>query len=60
MRFPEKNNPPLLYKQPQIPKPFFTGEVLQPSDHLCGCPLHPFKQLHNFIVFRASDLGTVF
>jgi len=26
----------LRAEQPQLSQPFLTGEVLQPSDHLCG------------------------
>ena len=34
------SEPSLLQaEQAQVPQPFFTGEVLQPSDHLCGPPL---------------------
>ena len=33
-------------KQAQLPQPFFIGEVLQPSDHLCVPTLDRFQQLH--------------
>jgi len=29
-----------------FPQPAFVGEVLQPSDYLCGPPMKPFQQLH--------------
>ena len=32
-------------KQAQFPQPFFTGEVLQPSDYLSGPPLDQFQEL---------------
>jgi len=36
----------LQAKQAQLPQPFFIGEMLQPSDHLQGPPLHLLQQLH--------------
>ena len=46
----------LQTEQAQLPKPVFTGEVLQSSDHLCGPPLDPLQQF--FLVLRATDLDT--
>ena len=45
--------------QAQLPQPVFIGEVLQPSDRLCGPPLDPLQQLHIFPVLGALDLDTV-
>ena len=49
----------LQTERAQTPQPFFTGEVLQPSDHLHGPPLEPLQQLHVFLVLGALDLDTV-
>ena len=38
----------------QLPQPFFTGEVLQPSHHLHGPPLDPLQQLHIFLVLSCQ------
>ena len=45
--------------QAQLPQPVFIGEVLQPSDHLCGPPLDPLQQLPVFLVQGAPDLDSV-
>ena len=37
---------------------FFTGKVLQPSDHSCSPPLDPLQQLHIHLVLRAPGLET--
>ena len=42
-------------QQAQLPSPVFTGEVLQPSDHLCGPP----QKLPIFLVFEAPELDAV-
>ena len=44
----------LQAEQPQLSQPFFTGEVLQPSDHFHHPPADP---LH-FTVLRATELDT--
>ena len=49
----------LQAKQAQIPQPFFTGEVLQPSDHLCGHPLDLLQQLCILPALGAPDLDTL-
>ncbi|KAK4827923.1 hypothetical protein QYF61_022371 [Mycteria americana] len=49
----------LQAEQPQVSQPFFTGEVLQPSDHFCSPPLDPLQQLHVFPVLRAPELDSV-
>ena len=49
----------LQIKQAQLPQPFFTGEVLQPSDHLCGTSLDPIQQLHILPVLGAPELNAV-
>ena len=41
-------------------QPFRIGEVLQPSDHLCGPPLDPLQQVHVFLVLRAPELEAGF
>jgi len=38
----------LQSEQTQLPQPFFTGDVLQPSGHLSGPPLDPLQQLPVF------------
>ena len=50
---------PLQAKQAQFPQPFLTGEVLQPSDHLCGPPLDPLQELHILPVLGAPGLDAV-
>ncbi|SGA33935.1 Uncharacterised protein [Chlamydia abortus] len=47
---------PLQTKQAQFHQPFFTGEVLQPSDHLCGPPLDLIQQVCVFPVLGAPGL----
>jgi len=47
----------LQAEQGQLPQPFL-GEVLQPSDRLCGPPLNPLQQLHVFLVLEAPGLNT--
>ncbi len=49
----------LQIEQAQLSQPVFIGEVLQPSDRLCGPPLHPLEQLHIFLVLWAPDLDTI-
>ena len=44
-------------KQAQLPQPVFTGDVLQPSEHLRGPPLDPLQQPCILLVL---ELGTVF
>ena len=43
---------PPIAKQAQLAKSFFTGEVLQPSHHLCRPPLDLLQQFHVFLVSR--------
>jgi len=50
----------LQAEQAQFPQPVFGGEVLQPSDHLCGFPLDPLQKLHIFLVLGAPSLATIF
>jgi len=53
-------DPSLLQaKQAQFTQPFFIGEVLQPSDHLCGPPQDPLQELHVLPVLGATGLDTV-
>ena len=52
--------PSLLHtKQAQLPQPFFLGEVLQPSDHLCGSPLELYGQLSILIALGDCDVDAV-
>jgi len=46
-------------EQPQFPQPVPVGEVLQPSDHLCGPPLDLLQQLHVLPVLGTPELNTV-
>ncbi|KAK4829553.1 hypothetical protein QYF61_005222 [Mycteria americana] len=46
----------LQAEQPQLSQPGLVGEVLQPSDHLCGPPLDPLQQLHVLPVLRTPGL----
>ena len=43
-------------EEPQFSQLFLIGEVLQPSDQLCGPPLDPLQQLHVLLVLRAPEL----
>ena len=43
----------------RIIKPVFVGEVLQPSDQLCGPHADPLQQLPVLLVLGAADLDTV-
>jgi len=43
----------------QFPQPFFTGELLQPSDHLSGPPLDPLQELHVLLVLGVPGLDSV-
>ena len=49
----------LQAKQAQFPQPFFIGEVLQPSDHLCGPPLDVLQQLCTLPILGASGQDAV-
>ena len=49
----------LQAEQAQLLQPLFTGEVLQPSDHLCGPPLDPLQQLLIFPVLGTPDLDAL-
>ncbi|KAK4807117.1 hypothetical protein QYF61_018458 [Mycteria americana] len=49
----------LQAERPQLSQPFFTGEVLQPSDHLRGPPLDPLQQVHVFLVLGTPELDAV-
>ena len=42
----------------EIPQPFFTGEVFQPSDHPCGLCLDPLQNLLIFLVLKDPELDT--
>ena len=45
------SEPSLLQaEQPQLSQPVPVGEVLQPSDHLCGLSLGLLQQLHVLLV----------
>ena len=58
MRFPQS----LLSSRMSKPKSlnlFFTGELLQPSDHPPGPLLDLFRQLHVFLVLGAPELDAV-
>ena len=55
----------LQAEQAQLPQPVFVGEVLQPSDHLCGPPLDPLQQLlicslpfEAFSLMDSEQMGT--
>ena len=50
---------PLQDEKAQLPQPFLTGKVLQPSDHLHGPPSDPLQQLHIFLMLGAPDLDAV-
>ena len=43
----------------RIIKPVFVGDVLQPSDQLCGPHADPLQQLPVLLVLGAADLDTV-
>ena len=43
----------LQAKQAKLPQPLFIGEVLQPTDHLCGPPLDLLQQLRTLPVLGA-------
>ena len=49
----------LQAKQSQFPQSFLLGEVLQPSGHLNGPRLGPFKELCVFFLLGAPGLGAV-
>ncbi|KAK4825708.1 hypothetical protein QYF61_002067 [Mycteria americana] len=49
----------LQAEQPQLSHPVFTGEVLQPSDHLRGPPLDSLQQLHVLLMLGAPELNAV-
>jgi len=49
----------LQAEQVQLPQPVFVGEVLQPSEHLCGPSLDLLLLLHIFPVLRAPGLDAV-
>jgi len=46
-------------EQSQVPQAVFIGEVLQPSDHLCGSPLDLLQQLLILPVLEAPGLDAV-
>ncbi|KAK4817241.1 hypothetical protein QYF61_005263 [Mycteria americana] len=48
-----------LAEQPQLSQPVFTGEVLQPSDHLCGPPLDSLQQVHVLLMLGTPELDAV-
>ena len=48
----------LQSEQSQFPQPFFTGEVLQPSDHPCHPPLDLIQKFHILPVLGAPGLDT--
>ncbi|XP_075596540.1 protein shortage in chiasmata 1 ortholog [Balearica regulorum gibbericeps] len=49
----------LQAEQPQLSQPVFTGEVLQPSDHLHVPPLGSLQQVHVFLVLGTPELDAV-
>ncbi|KAK4826170.1 hypothetical protein QYF61_006032 [Mycteria americana] len=49
----------LQAEQPQLSQPVFTGEVLQPSDHLCGPLLDSLQQLHVLLTLGTPELNAV-
>ncbi|KAK4831476.1 hypothetical protein QYF61_017724 [Mycteria americana] len=49
----------LQAEQPQLSQPIFIGEVLQPSDHLCGLPLDSLQQVHVLFMLGAPELDAV-
>ena len=54
------SDPSLLQaEKPQLPQPVLEGEMLQPSDHLCGPPLDLLQQLRVLFVLRAPEVNTV-
>ena len=56
MRSPQRL---LQAKHTQLSQPFFIGEVLQPSNHLCGPPLDLLQMLCILLVLGASCLSAV-
>jgi len=53
------DEPSLLQaEQSQLPQPVLTGEVFQPSDHLCGPPLDPLQHIHVLPMLGAPELDT--
>ena len=40
-------------------EPVIVGEVLQPSDHLCGSPLYPLQKVNIFPVLEDPDLDAI-
>ena len=55
--------PPELFlfqaEEPQLSQPVLGGEVLQPSDQLCGPPLDPLQQLHVLPVLGPPEVDSV-
>ena len=49
----------LQAEEPKLSQPVPTGEVLQPSGHLCGPPLDPLQQLGVLLVLGALELDAV-
>ena len=49
----------LQAEQPQLPQAVLVGEVLQPSDHLCGPPLAPLQHIHVLPMLGAPELDAV-
>ncbi|KAK4821804.1 hypothetical protein QYF61_003833 [Mycteria americana] len=49
----------LQAEQPQLSQAVFIGEVLQPSDHLCGPPLDLLRQVHVRLLLGAPELNAV-
>ena len=46
-------------EQAQFPQYFFTREMLQPSDHLCGPPLDLLQELRVLPMLEAPDQDAV-
>ena len=49
----------LQAEEPQLSQPVFVGEVVQPSDHLCGPPLDLMQQLGVLLVLGDLELDAV-
>ncbi|PKU45367.1 hypothetical protein llap_4311 [Limosa lapponica baueri] len=43
----------------QLSQPVLLGDMLQPSDHLCGPPLDLFQQVHVLLMLGAPELDAV-
>jgi len=45
-----------MLNSPNSPQPVLVGEILWPSDHLRGSPLHPLQHIHVLLMLGAPEL----